>query len=75
MTKAGLEHLLGRARLVEDRVRELVQQRRVDDPAPDDPFRGLYVSDEAVEAILDGPAAAPLGPLAGPMRSEIAPHS
>ena len=71
MTRADLEHLLGRARLIEDRVRELVQHRRVDDPAPDDPFRGLYVSDEAVEAILDRPAAAALGPLAGPMRSEI----
>ena len=27
--------------------------RRADDPAPDDPFRGLYLSDEAVDRLLD----------------------
>jgi hypothetical protein len=57
----GLAHLLGRARIVEERVRGLVAHRRGGDPAPDDPFRGLYLSEEAVDALLtpDGPAPAP----------------
>ena len=32
----------------------LVAERRADDPAPDDPFRGLYLSDETVDRLLDG---------------------
>jgi ATPase family associated with various cellular activities (AAA) len=55
----GLNHLLGRMRLVEDRVRGLVEQRRADDPAPDDPFRGLYVSDDTVDRLLSGAAPGP----------------
>ena len=31
-----------------------VDHRRADDPAPDDPFRGLYVNDEAVDRLLGG---------------------
>ncbi|PZS25820.1 MAG: ATPase, partial [Pseudonocardiales bacterium] len=49
---ASLEHLLGRAAVVEDRIRALVAERRADDPQPDDPFRGLYLTDEAVDRIL-----------------------
>lgn len=45
-------HLLAWARLVEDKVRALVAHRRATDPAPDDPFRGLYLSDEVVDALL-----------------------
>lgn len=56
--EAGLTHLLRRVGLVEDRIRALVRHRRADDPAPDDPFRGLYVTDEVVEKLL-APAAAP----------------
>ncbi len=41
-----------RAALVEQRVRHLVADRRADDPAPDDPFRGLYLTDEAVDRLL-----------------------
>lgn len=44
--------LAGLAR-IEHRVRALVTERRAADPTPDDPFRGLYLSDEAVEAILN----------------------
>ena len=51
---ASLGYLLGRASLTEDRVRALVEQRRADDPAPDDPFRGLYVNDETVDRLLAG---------------------
>ncbi len=43
--------LAGLAR-IEHRVRALVAERRIADPAPDDPFRGLYLSDEAVDGIL-----------------------
>ena len=53
----SLGYLLGRAGLVEQRVRELVAERRADDPAPDDPFRGLYLTDDAVDRLLqDAPA-------------------
>ncbi|MFT4165527.1 MAG: ATP-binding protein, partial [Microlunatus sp.] len=52
MTTPDLAYLLGRAQLVEARVRELVALRRVGDPAPDDPFRGLYVSEETVTRLL-----------------------
>ncbi|MEO9326048.1 ATP-binding protein [Nocardioides sp. C4-1] len=54
----SLAHLLGRLGVVEDRIRRLVAERRADDPAPDDPFRGLYLSDEAVDRLLATPRAA-----------------
>lgn len=50
----SLGHLLGRAALVEQRIRQLVAERRADDPAPDDPFRGLYLTDEVIDRLLDG---------------------
>jgi hypothetical protein len=52
MTTPDLAYLLGRVQLVETRVRALVAQRRSGDPSPDDPFRGLYVSEETVEQLL-----------------------
>jgi hypothetical protein len=45
-------YLLARAALVEERIRTLVAHRRGYDPAPDDPFRGLYLSDAVVDALL-----------------------
>ena len=53
-TDPGLAHLLGRLAVVEERVRRAVAGRRELDPQPDDPFRGLYLSDEAVERVLGG---------------------
>lgn len=50
----SLGHLLGRAALIEQRVRSLVAERRADDPAPDDPFRGLYLADEMIDRLLEG---------------------
>ena len=52
-------YLLGRAMLVEERIRTLVAHRRGHDPAPDDPFRGLYLSDEVVDALLAHTAPPP----------------
>jgi len=52
----SLAHLLARAGRVEDRVRRLVAARRLDDPNPDDPFRGLYLSEDAVDRLLAAPA-------------------
>lgn len=49
---AGLAHLFARIWLVEVRVKALVEHRRQDDPAPDDPFRGLYLTDEDVDRLL-----------------------
>ncbi|WP_369185242.1 AAA family ATPase [Streptomyces sp. Y1] len=59
MTDPGLAHLLERIALVEERVRRAVTVRRADDPEPDDPFRGLYLSDETVRRLLDEPRALP----------------
>ncbi len=47
-------HLLDRLAWLERRIRDAVAQRRTNDPHPDDPFRGLYLSDEAIDALLDG---------------------
>jgi len=54
-TTSSLAHLLGRLGVIEDRIRHLVAARRSTDPAPDDPFRGLYLSDEAVDRLLATP--------------------
>jgi Winged helix domain, variant/ATPase family associated with various cellular activities (AAA) len=53
----SLGYLLARANLVEQRVRQLVAERRTADPAPDDPFRGLYLTDDAVDVLLSSAAA------------------
>ncbi len=45
-------YLLARLRIIERRVRDLVAHRRRDDPAPESPFRGLYLSDEHVDRLL-----------------------
>ena len=50
---ASVAHLLGRLGVIEDRIRALVLARRADDPHPDDPFRGLYLSEEMVDRLLD----------------------
>ena len=50
--RASLAHLLGRLAVVESRVRSLVASRRAGDPNPDDPFRGLYLSEDQVERLL-----------------------
>ncbi|MDC7122588.1 ATP-binding protein [Cellulomonas fimi] len=47
-------HVLARLAAVEERVRALVARRRVGDPQPDDPFRGLYLNDETVDRLLAG---------------------
>ncbi len=63
-------YLWARLRLVEERVRLAVELRRAVDPDPDDPYRGQYLTPEAVARILDEgeehgpglPALAPAGP-------------
>jgi hypothetical protein len=53
----SLGYLLNRAAAVEQRVRQLVAERRATDAAPDDPFRGLYLTEDAVDLLLgSGPA-------------------
>ena len=56
---ASLSYLLGRLSVVELRVRQTVAARRATDPNPDDPFRGLYLSDEHVDRLLAGEAMPP----------------
>ena len=64
----SLAHVLARVGVVEERIRMLVAARRAEDPQPDDPFRGLYLSDEAVDRLLAdvGAPPEPLGGEAGP---------
>jgi hypothetical protein len=61
--------LLARLAAVEHRVREAVAQRRRSDPNPDDPYRGLYLTDEAAAALL----AAPRDPFTAPEPAEARP--
>jgi len=69
---ADTRHLLERLAALQARVAEVVARRRARDPAPDDPFRGLYLSDDQVDRLLaEDPASpsvpAPPGrPAAGP---------
>lgn len=46
--------LLRRLAHLERRVRHVVARRRAADPNPDDPHRGLYVTDERLDALLEG---------------------
>ncbi|MEU1279389.1 AAA family ATPase [Streptomyces sp. NPDC005805] len=50
--------------LVEERVRAAVEARRAGDPDPEDPYRGQYLTPEAVARILDEPGG--LGLPGGP---------
>jgi hypothetical protein len=52
-------HLAARLRGTERRVRRAVEARRATDPRPDDPLRGLYLSEEAVDRLLAAPGAEP----------------
>ncbi|MFI8826092.1 ATP-binding protein [Streptomyces sp. NPDC053431] len=51
--------LLSLARDMELRIRRAVEARREVDPDPDDAFRGLYLTEEAVERLLEGRVAFP----------------
>ena len=51
---ASRVHLLARLTLLERRVRHAVDRRRETDREPDDRFRGLYLSDADVDALLAG---------------------
>jgi hypothetical protein len=63
LVEASAGYLVTRLRIVETRVRALVALRRQDDPAPDDPFLGLYLSDEHVDRMLSG-SVSPVNALA-----------
>ncbi|MFE2728204.1 AAA family ATPase [Kitasatospora sp. NPDC059327] len=69
-------YLWTRLRVVEERVREAVAIRRALDPDPDDPYRGQFLTPEAVARLLDegqrpAPPALP-GPDAPPPGSPLA---
>lgn len=53
--EASLAYLHARLALIEARVRAAVDRRRATDPDPDDRFRGLYITDAQVDALLAGP--------------------
>ena len=47
------EELPARLSGLEQRIRAAIGARRLTDPNPEDPFRGLYLSDAVVDALLD----------------------
>ena len=53
MDVESLTHLLARLQLIEHRVRRAITNRRATDPNAEDPFRGLYLTDEHVNWILE----------------------
>ncbi|HKT05646.1 MAG TPA: ATP-binding protein, partial [Rugosimonospora sp.] len=64
-----MTEVLARLAAVEVAIREAVAARRAVDPRPEDPFRGLYLSDEVVDALLAGrrePFPVPPVPEPGP---------
>ncbi|MCS0637520.1 ATP-binding protein [Streptomyces sp. LP05-1] len=54
--------LLARLAVLRERVAALVERRAATDPTADDPLRGLYLSEEAVQRLLDTWQAGPLAP-------------
>ncbi|WP_405792791.1 ATP-binding protein [Streptomyces sp. NBC_00029] len=69
-----LPYLWARLRLVEERVRQAVALRRAVDPDPHDPYRGQYLTPEAVARILDaphGPGLPALAPAEAPPGSPL----
>jgi ATPase family associated with various cellular activities (AAA) len=67
----GAEVLWHLLRDVERAVRDAVAARRAADPDPDDPYRGQYLTPEAVERILSAPA----GQVAGTVPPELPANS
>jgi len=57
--RPSLDYIVGRLRVVEAAVRTSVEARRAVDPALDDPFRGLYISDDDVDRLVSGGAPRP----------------
>jgi hypothetical protein len=53
VTDASPVQLFDRLAGLERRIRDAVALRRSVDPHPEDPFRGLYLSDEAINALFD----------------------
>lgn len=67
-------YLWARLQLIEERVRQAVALRRAVDPDPDDPYRGQYLTPEAVARILDArhdPGLPPLSPADPPPGSPL----
>ncbi|MET8898048.1 AAA family ATPase [Streptomyces albogriseolus] len=52
---AAIDPLWTRLRVVEERVRHAVGARQAEDPDPEDPYRGQYLTPEAAARILDEP--------------------
>jgi hypothetical protein len=70
-TATGTHQVLAALSEVEVEVRNAVAARRVGDPAPDDPYRGLYLTPEAVARILDADPVTGSDP-PGPVLTELA---
>ena len=56
---ASLAYLAARLTIVETQVTTAIAARRDTDPNPDDPFRGLYLTDESVTWLVERPSDLP----------------
>ncbi len=63
------EGVADRLRVLSAHVRRLVDERRANDPLPDDPYRGLYVSDEEADALAAENGEYAVSPRTRPMAS------
>lgn len=72
--RTGVGELLAALSDVEGQVRHAVAARRTGDPAPDDPYRGLYLTPAAVDRILAGNPVESTNepPEPGPVLGELA---
>ncbi|MEV7899281.1 ATP-binding protein, partial [Streptomyces cyaneofuscatus] len=70
-----VEVLWERLTRVEERVRHAVAARRATDPEPDDPYRGQYLTPDAVERVLESrDAFAPVPSYGAEPPSYVSPH-
>ncbi len=69
------EGLADRLRVLSVHVRRLVDERRANDPLPEDPYRGLYVSDEEADALAAENGEYAVSPRTRPMASIELPAS
>jgi hypothetical protein len=64
--KDSLDYLLARLAVVEERVRSVLARKASFNTNPSDPLRGLYISDQDIEALLASPPTVSCTLRAGP---------
>ena len=71
LSDPSLAHVVGRLDVLRLRVAAIVTARRAVDAAPDDPFLGLYLSEERIDELLHTDRTWAASDLAGVRRAEV----